>query len=114
MKFTVSLQKNHQFQHIYKKGKSCGNRHLVVFVEKNELEQNRLGISVSKKMGGAVVRNLLRRRIKEAYRDMEKRLTYGYDIAILPRQGTSCATYQEIVSALRHLMKKQGLWGGSE
>ncbi|MCL2621297.1 MAG: ribonuclease P protein component [Defluviitaleaceae bacterium] len=110
MKFTVSLQKNDQFQHLYKKGKSAGNKCLVVFVEKNGLEQNRLGISVSKKMGGAVVRNLLRRRIKEAYRGMESRLTYGYDIAILPRPDLATATYQEIVSALRHLLKRQGLW----
>ncbi|MCL2235037.1 MAG: ribonuclease P protein component [Defluviitaleaceae bacterium] len=111
MKFTVSLQKNDQFQHLYKKGKSVGNKRLVVFVEKNGLEQNRLGISVSKKMGGAVVRNLIRRRIKEAYRGMEQSLTYGFDIAVLPRPGLATATYQEIQSALCHLMKRQGIWG---
>jgi len=74
MKKTVSLKKNSEFQHVYKNGTAKGSKILVSFVVQNGLDVNRLGVTVSKKMGKAVMRNLLRRRIKEAFRTLEQDL----------------------------------------
>lgn len=107
---TISLKKNADFGHVLKTGKSCGNRHLVVFVLKNDEGRNRLGVSVSKKMGKAVARNKLRRRIKEAYRSLEANIAKGHDIVILPRSDLPLASFLEVVSSLKHLMKRQGIF----
>ena len=56
MKYSESLKKNRDFQNVYKKGKSYANRYLVMYVLKNDTERNRLGISVSKKVGNSVIR----------------------------------------------------------
>ena len=109
MRNTVSLKKNSSFLQLYKEGKSTGSKHLVVFVRKNDLNQNRLGISVSKKMGKANKRNKQRRRIKEAYRLLEKNIKWGYDIVMLPRPPLVAAEFSQIVLELEKLMKRQGL-----
>ena len=68
MKFTESLKKNFQFRHVYNRGKSIANRHLVLYMVKNGTQGNKLGISVSKKVGNAVTRNLVKRRLRECFR----------------------------------------------
>ena len=72
MKHTESLKKNRDFQNVYKKGTSFANRYLVMYVMDNGLEMNRVGISVSKKVGNSVVRHRVKRLIKEAYRLQEE------------------------------------------
>ena len=73
MKHTESLKKNRDFQNVYKKGTSFANRYLVMYVMDNGLEINRVGISVSKKVGNSVVRHRVKRLIKEAYRLQEEK-----------------------------------------
>ena len=72
MKFSESLKKNKDFQVVYKNGKSYANRYLVLYIRENGMDKNRLGISVSKKVGNSVVRHHLTRLIRESYRLQEE------------------------------------------
>ena len=107
---TTSLKKNWEFQLVYKKGKSLANKHIVMFVLKNDKGINRLGISASKKNGKAVVRNKLRRRLKEAFRALQPDILTGYDIVILPRADMAEAGFQEVKSSTKHLLRKHNMW----
>ena len=109
MKFTESLKKNFQFRYVYNRGRSIANRHLVMYVVKNGTQGNKLGISVSKKVGKSVVRSRVTRLIRESYRNMEDGLRSGYDIVVIARVICKDATYEEINVSLRHLLKKQQL-----
>jgi len=80
-----------------------------MYVLPNEAEINRLGISVSKKVGNSVVRNKVTRRIRESYRLAETRPARGNDIIIIARTDANTATYAGIDKAVRHLLKKHGI-----
>ena len=105
MKFSDSLKKNRDFQNVYSKGRSYANRMLVMYVLNNHTENNRLGISVSKKVGNSVVRHHLTRLIRESYRLQEDKFQNGWDIVVIARASAKGRTYQEIESALIHLGK---------
>lgn len=109
MKHTESLKKNYQFRHVYHRGRSMANRHLVLYLVKNGTQANRLGISVSKKVGKSVVRSHVTRLIRESYRLMEDELKLGYDFVVIARASAANASYHEISGSLRHLFKKQQL-----
>lgn len=109
MKKTESLKKNFQFRFVYHRGRSIANRHLVLYYIKNGTEGNRLGISVSKKVGKSVVRSHVTRLIRESYRSMEEETKSGYDLVVIARVSCSTASYHEICRSLRHLFKKQQL-----
>lgn len=98
--------KNKDFQIIYKKGRSYANKYLVMYVLENHREENRLGISVSKKVGNSVVRHRITRLIRESYRLHKEELKKGYDIVVIARTTAKDKTYQEIESALLHLTKQ--------
>lgn len=106
MLFTESLKKNFQFRYVYQKGKSFANRQLVMYVIKNGTQKNRLGISVSKKVGKSVMRSHVTRLIRESYRSMEPELKKGYDIVVIARVSCNEATYWQVRDSLRHLFKK--------
>ena len=95
--------KNKDFQTVYKKGRSCANKYLVMYVLENKEEENRLGISVSKKVGNSVVRHRVTRLIRESYRLNSSHFKSGYDIVIIARTNAKDKTYHEIESALLHL-----------
>ena len=97
--------KNRDFQIVYKKGKSTANKYLVMYVLKNETEENRLGIQVSKKVGNSVVRHRVTRLIRESYRLNKEKFGSGYDIVVIGRANAKDKTYKEIESALLHLAK---------
>ncbi len=105
MKFSESLKKNHQFQFVYKNGRSYANRYLVMYVKENGLDINRIGISVSKKVGNSVVRHRVTRLIRESYRLHEDIFDSGLDMVIVARPGAAAVGYQEAESALLHLSK---------
>ena len=111
MKFTQSIKKNFQFRFVYNKGKSLANRLLVMYVVKNKkcTDTNRLGISVSKKVGKSVVRSHVTRLIKESYRLSEEDIKQGYDIVVIARVSANGADYKEINKALLSLLKKHDL-----
>ena len=105
MRFSESLKKNKDFQKVYNKGKSFANSYLVMYVMENGLEKNRLGISVSKKVGNSIVRHRLTRLIRESYRLSEEQFRCGTDIVVIARAGAKEKDYFEIESALIHLGK---------
>ena len=98
-----SLKKNRDFQNVYKNGKSFANKYLVMYVMKNDLTSNRIGISVSKKVGNSVVRHHLTRLIRESYRLHEDMFNPGLDIVVVVRVSAKNIKYHEMESALRHL-----------
>ena len=103
MQFSESLKKNHQFQFVYKNGKSFANKYLVMYVKENGSDKNRLGISVSKKVGNSVVRHRVTRLVRESYRLHENVFNSGLDIVIVARPGAATVGYFDIESALLHL-----------
>ncbi len=105
MKFSESLKKNSDFQLVYKKGKSFANKYLIGYAIKNGSEENRIGISVSKKVGNSVVRHRITRLIRESYRLQEDRFHCGYDIVVIARVGAKGRSYNEVESALLHIGK---------
>ncbi len=105
MVFTDSLKKNDDFQNVYKSGKSYGNKYLVIYTLKNDTDRNRLGISVSKKVGNSIVRHRVKRLIKESYRLHENMFNSGLDIVVIARKESNACDYASIESALLHLMK---------
>ncbi|MDD6202201.1 MAG: ribonuclease P protein component [Lachnospiraceae bacterium] len=105
MEFSESLKKNTDFKTVYKNGISYANKYLVMYVFKNNQNKNRLGISVSKKVGNSVVRHHLTRLIRESYRLHEKVFNSGLDIVVVARKSAKDCNYFEIESALLHLGK---------
>ena len=103
MKFSDSLKKNRDFQNVYSKGRSYANRMLVMYVLNNHTENNRLGISVSKKVGNSVIRHRITRLIRESYRLQEDMFNSGLDIVVIARATARNADYHQIESALMHL-----------
>lgn len=103
MKFSDSLKKNSDFQRVYKNGRSVANRYLVMYVLENQTNQNRIGISVSKKVGNSVIRHHLTRLIRESYRLHEDVFNSGLDIVVIARATARNASYHEVESALMHL-----------
>ena len=99
------IKKNSDFQKIYKNGISLANKYLVMYIMKNNSRENRLGISVSKKVGNSVVRHRITRLVRESYRLNSNLFEYGYDIVIIARVTAKGKSYNDICSALIHLGK---------
>jgi ribonuclease P protein component len=106
MKKTVSLKKNYEFVRAYKKGKFFVGRYLVVYVLKNRLGINRLGITANKKVGKSVRRNRVKRLIRENYRFYEDSISGGYDIVFVARNPDKEYGFSEIRREMKFLLKK--------
>lgn len=109
MKKTTALKLNKNFRFLYYKGGSEVSKSLVFYFKKNRLRTNRLGITVSKKVGKAVTRNRVRRLIKENYRHREEKIKDGYDIVIVARTRAASIGYWEIGKDMDFLLKRCGL-----
>lgn len=107
-----SLKKNEDFQFVYQNGRSYANKYLVMYVLENEVDYNRLGISVSKKVGNSVVRHRVKRLVRESYRLNEDRFQSGWNIVVIARNTANGRGYREIESALLHLGKLHRLLKG--
>lgn len=99
------LKNTNQFKIVYNNGKSYANRDLVMYLRKNDSDTNRLGISVSKKVGNSVVRHRITRLIRESYRLNEAKLLQGYDIVVVARANAKGKDYFDICRAFLHLAK---------
>lgn len=104
------IRKNVEFRAIYRRGKSFSNALLVLYIYKNKKNLNRIGISVSKKVGKSVVRNRVKRLIKESYRLNKDKLNIGYDLVFIARNAANGRNYNEIDEAVKNLFKKAGLY----
>ena len=109
---SVTLKKNYEFRRMYAKGKSSVMPCLVVYCRKNRGGKNRLGITVGAKLGHAVVRNQVRRRLREIYRlhggDMEQ----GYDIVLVARARAAQSDYRVLEGQFIRGARKLGLMKG--
>lgn len=106
------IKKNAEFRAVYKRGRSFSNNLLVLYVYMNRKNVNRLGVSVSKKVGKSVVRNRIKRLIKESFRlnsDYIK-VENGYDLVFIARKASNEKSYVEINNSVKNLIKKAGLY----
>ena len=109
MRFTRSMKENHLFRRLYAKGKNAVSPTLAVYARRNRLEYTRLGLTVGTKVGKAVRRNQVRRRIKEAYRVHEGGLLPGWDVVVVARVRAAHASYAEVERDLLRLLDKLGI-----
>lgn len=109
MKAINRLRKNEDFRKVYQKRKSMANKLLIIYISENGCEFNKVGFTVSKKVGKSVVRSRVKRLLSESYRLNSEKVVQGYDIIFVARNTCAEATYKEIESALVHLLKKMKL-----
>lgn len=110
MKSSVTIKENYEFRRMYAKGKSGVSSCLVVYFRPNRRKANRLGITVSTKLGHAVVRNRIRRRLREIFRLSQGQMKQGYDVILVARGRAVRADYWEMKRAFEKTCKKLGLW----
>lgn len=102
----LPLKKNTEFKKVYKKGKSVANRFAVMYILPNGTPHRLAGFSVSKKIGGAVLRNRIKRLFREVYRLNQGRLIQGINVVFIARQAAKEASFQDLVKAFHDLFKK--------
>ena len=108
MKFSTSLKFNHIFRRLYRSNGQA-NSCLVLYARKNRTDTNRVGITVSKKLGKAVIRNRVRRRIREVYRLNEEKFLPGWDIVIVARSRAVEVSFQKLTESLLSLAERSDL-----
>ena len=108
MLFSCALKLNHIFRRLYSSS-GHGNSYLVLYARKNRTATNRVGVTVSKKLGCAVVRNRIRRRLREIYRLNEARFAPGWDIVVVARSRCANADFGKLTKAYLSLAEKAGI-----
>lgn len=114
MKSSSTIKENYEFRRMYAKGKSGVSSCLVVYYRPNRRGVNRLGVTVSTKLGHAVVRNRIRRRFREIFRLSQGEMKQGYDVILVARGRAVRADYWELKRAFEKTCKKLGLWESAE
>jgi len=105
----VTVKENYEFRRIYRKGKSAVSPQLVIYCQRNRRGHSRLGVSVSTKLGCAVVRNRVRRRIREIYRLNKAKMLPGYDLIVVARVRAVETDYQKLDRAYLRLLEQLDL-----
>jgi ribonuclease P protein component len=103
------LRKNYEFKYVYNNGKVYSNNLLVMYIVENKSNYNKVGFSVSKKVGNSVVRNKVKRRIKECFRLNSINIKKGYNIVFVSRVRAKDAVYKELEKAMISIFKKSQL-----
>lgn len=115
MQKKLRLRKREDFGKVYRQGRSFANSQFVVYWRKQTNPGNfRLGVSASSKLGGAVVRNRVRRRVKEIVRLNAAKLKDEYDLILIVRKPALDLDYKEMEGSVLHVLRKAGLLKGSE
>ena len=109
MKKTVTIKQNHEFRRMYQKGKSAVTPSMVVYCRKSRLAHNRLGITVSVKLGCAVKRNRARRRLRELFRLAQPTMAQGYDVIIVARGRSVTAPHSKLKADFDRALHELGL-----
>ena len=113
MKFSSSLKLNNIFRRLYHTSGQADS-YLVLYARKNRSEYNRVGVTVSKKLGHAVVRNRTRRRLREVYRLNEEKFSPGWDIVVVARSRAVEAPFSALTRSYLNLAKKAGILASEE
>lgn len=109
-KNTKGIKKDSDFRKVYKHGKSFANKYLVMYILNNKSDFNRVGFSVSKKVGKANIRNKVKRRIRESFRlNCDQNIKNGYDLVFIARISSKDAEYSDIEKSVKSLVKKAKL-----
>ena len=109
MKAEITVKENYEFRRIYRKGKSVVTPYLVLYCQRNRQGKTRLGVTVSTKLGKAVVRNRVRRRLREIWRLALPDMEQGWDIVLVARIRAVNAPYSKIEKAYRRALQEAGL-----
>lgn len=104
------LSKTSEFKKVFSEGRRIEGKNLIIFVLKNDYDFNRLGIIVKKEIGKAVVRNKIKRRLKETSRLLNKKVLPGYDIIVMAKNNVREASYFELCYDLEGLLYKEKLF----
>lgn len=112
MKRCYSLKRNKEFRRVYRTGKSVGSHTLVLIFSASRRGDKKIGLAVGKKVGNAVMRNRVKRRLREAVTPLLPDIKPGYRLIFIARQAIAQASYQEIESAVRRLLDKAGVLSG--
>lgn len=108
MEFSTSLKLNHIFRRLYRT-QGVADGYLVLYARRNRLGRNRVGLTVSKKLGKAHVRNRVRRRLREIYRLNERQFQPGWDIVVVARSRAVEAPFQRLTQSYLTLARKAGV-----
>ena len=108
MKYSSSLKLNHIFRRLYQTN-GFASPYMVLYARKNRTNTNRVGITVSKKLGKAHIRNRVRRRLREVYRLNEAQFAPGWDIVLVARSRAIEAPFDKLTASCLSLAKKAGI-----
>ena len=110
----IIIKKNDEYKKIYNKRNSISDYYLVLFVCKNNTKFNRYGFTTAKKIRKAVIRNKIRRRLKDIVRKYNSNIKTGYDIIVMARLNSVDATYKNLEKSYIKLIKKKNLYLNGE
>ena len=108
MKSIYRLKKNYQYNYVYKHSHSVGDRNFLILYCKSNISQSKVGFSISKKYGGAVERNRIRRQMKAVMSTLMPQVKNGYNLVIIPRKSEPYL-HKDIVASLTKLLKRADL-----
>lgn len=110
MKKAHRIKKNTEFQEVFQKGTSFANRQLVIYyLHKDQQSHFRIGLSVSKKIGNAVIRNQIKRYLRQAFLELDKNIKPDYDIIIIARMPAKSLDFHLMKKSVNHLLYKTQL-----
>lgn len=110
MNKTVTIKQNHEFRRLYNKGKSAVSPSMVIYCRKSRLDHNRLGITVSTKLGCAVKRNRARRRLRELFRLAQPKMKQGYDVILVARTRAVTISHKKLQADFDRALRELELW----
>jgi ribonuclease P protein component len=111
MKKAYRIKKNEEFQTVFKKGRSFANRQFVLYyMERKDLTHFRIGLSVGKRVGNAVVRNQVKRYLRQAFLELEQDIRNQYDFVIIARIPAKDLDFHQVKKSVIHLLKKNKLF----
>ena len=109
MTYTVALKQNHEFRRLYNRGKNAVSPYFAVYCRKTGRDHSRLGITTGVKLGNAVKRNFVRRRIRALYRTNEEKFIPGYDVVVVARTRAIFGKYADLERNFLRQMKQLGM-----
>ncbi|NPV27971.1 MAG: ribonuclease P protein component [Firmicutes bacterium] len=106
LKKEFRLRSKKEFKAVYNAGRVIGGNYLVIYLRANRKEKNRWGFVVSRKVGGAVIRNQIKRRLREVTKMIQNNLKTGYDIVVIARSGIRKVEFWSLLKDLEHTCRR--------